>query len=74
LPAFTWRLLVLVVGGRDFGKEDDVGEGLFSVVADQRVAGFGHDRLVQIDGFLELGMHADPESYSMGTARPADGE
>ena len=39
-------LLVLVVGRRNLRQQHDVGERLFGVVADERVAGFGDDRLV----------------------------
>ena len=67
-------LLILVVGGRDLRQQHDVGEGLFRFVADQRVACFGHDGFVQVDGFLKLRMHADRESYSMARARPGDAE
>ena len=45
-------LVVLVVGGRNFGQQHDVGEGFLGFVADQRVAGLGNDRFVQVDGFL----------------------
>ena len=36
-------LAPLVVGGRDFREQDDVGDGLRGVVADERLAAFGED-------------------------------
>jgi hypothetical protein len=45
-------LLVLVVGRRNLRHEDDVGERLFRLVSDERLAGFGDDGLVKFDGFL----------------------
>ena len=57
VAAVDLPLLVLVVGRRNLRQQHDVGEGLFGVVADERVARFGHDGLVQVDGFLEFRMH-----------------
>ena len=51
-------LLPLVVGGRDFRQQHDVGERFGGVVADQRLAAFRDDGLVKVDGFLEVWMHA----------------
>jgi hypothetical protein len=50
-------LLILVVGGRNFREQHDVGERFFGVVPDKGVAGFRNDRLVQIQGFLKLRVH-----------------
>ena len=50
-------LLVLVVGGRDLRQQNDVGERLFRLVADERVPGLGDDGLVQVYGFLKLRVH-----------------
>ena len=50
-------LLVLVVGGRDLRQQDDVGERLRRVVADERLAAFGDDGVVEVDGFREIWMH-----------------
>jgi hypothetical protein len=57
LPAVDLSLFVLVVGGRNLRQQHDVGERLLGVVADERVPRFGHDGLVQVDGFLEFRMH-----------------
>ena len=50
-------LLLLVVRGRNLRQQHDVGERLGRVVADERLAAFGDDRLVKVDGFLEVRMH-----------------
>ena len=50
-------LFVLVVGGRDFRQQHDVGERLGRVVADQRLAAFRDDGFVEVDGFFEVRMH-----------------
>ena len=50
-------LFVLVVGGRNFRQQHDVGERLRGVVADERLAAFGDDGVVEIDGFLEVRVH-----------------
>ena len=49
-------LLLLVVGRRDFRQQHDVGERLGGVVADERLAALGDDRLVKGDGFFEIRM------------------
>ena len=51
LPALTCRSFSLVVGGRNLRQQDDVGERLRRVVADQRLAALGDDRLVKCDRF-----------------------
>ena len=50
-------LLVLVVGRRNLGEQDDVRERLGGVVTDERLAAFRDDGLVELDGFLEVRMH-----------------
>jgi len=50
--------LVLVVGRRNLRQQHDIGERLLGLVADQGLAGLGDDRVVQVDGFLELRMHS----------------
>ena len=50
-------LLVLVVGGRNLRQQDDVGERLRGVVTDERLAAFGDDGVVKVDGFFEVRMH-----------------
>ena len=50
-------LLALVVGGRNFRQQHDVGERLGGVVADERLAALGDDGVVKIDGFLEVWVH-----------------
>ncbi len=50
-------LFALVVGGRNFRHQDDVGEGLGGVVADECFATFFDDGLVKVDRFLEVRMH-----------------
>ena len=51
--------LILVVGRRDFRQQNDVGQRLFGLVANERLARLGDDRLVQVDGLLKLRMHCD---------------
>ena len=63
LPALTWRCSRLVVRRRDLRHQDDVGEGLGGVVADERLATFGDDRLVEADGLFEVWMHEGAISY-----------
>src|SRR5256885_416480 len=58
-------LFALVVGGRNLGEQDDVGERLRRVVADERLASFRDDRLVEVDSFLEVLMHGR-KSYPSG--------
>ena len=50
-------LFLLVVGGRNLRQQDDVGEDLGLLVADERLAAFGDDGFVEGDGFLEVWMH-----------------
>ena len=50
-------LFLLVVRRRNFRHQDDVGEGLGRVVADERFSAFGDDRLVKADGLFEVWMH-----------------
>ena len=55
-------LLALVVGRRNFGKQDDVGQRFRGVVPDERLAAFRDDGVVKIDRFLEVCMHGG-QSY-----------
>ena len=50
-------LFLLVVGRRDFREQDDIGERLRRLVADERLAAFGDDRFVKGDGFFEIRVH-----------------
>ena len=52
-------LFVLVVGGRDFRQQHDVGEGLGGFVSDKRLAAFSNDGFVKGYGFFEVRMHRE---------------
>ncbi len=56
-------LLLLVVRRRDFRQQDDIGERLGGLVADQGLAALGDDRVVKGDGFFEIRVHDASESY-----------
>ena len=43
--------------------QDDVGERLRGVVADQRLAALGDNRIVKRDRFLEVCVHGDVYAY-----------
>ncbi len=50
-------VLLLVVGGRDLRQQHDVGQGLGRFVADQGLAPFGQDGMMESNGFGEIWMH-----------------
>src|SRR5262249_31746942 len=56
-------LVSLVVGGRDFRHQHDVGECLRGVVADERFAALGDDRFVEADGLFEVCVHKSALCY-----------
>jgi hypothetical protein len=47
-------LVVLVVRGRYFRQQDHVGERFLALVSHQRLATFGDDGLMKVDGFLKI--------------------
>ena len=52
-------VLLLVVRRGNLRQQHDVGERLGGVVADQRLAAFGDDRVVEADRLLEVWMHGE---------------
>ena len=50
-------LFLLVVGGGNLRQQDDVGQNLGQVIADQGLAALREDGFVERNGFFEVGMH-----------------
>ena len=67
-------LLALVVGGRDFREQHDVGQRLGRVVPDERLAAFGDDGVVKVDGFCEVSMHGAVNPTSKRWTSDFDGD
>ena len=65
LPLFGF-----VVGGRNLGEQDDVGDGLGGVVADQRLAALGEDRRGE-SRWLPEGRAALMRKHTLRTAADA---
>ncbi len=65
----TCRSDRLVVGGGNLRQQDDVGDGLGEFVADQGARAFGKDGMVEVEGFLKIGVYAaERRSYTAGTS------
>ena len=69
VPGVDLPRLGLVVGRRNFREQDDVGERLRGVVADEGLAGLGKDRGMKVDGFLKLRLHRVRRHYTARAAR-----
>jgi hypothetical protein len=52
-------LLLLVVRGRNFRQQHDVCQRFGGFVADERLAAFGDDRLVEADSLFEVCVHGE---------------